>query len=82
MTTDQYELPDGRRLTARILDVAPEPETEHLGPFWELELDGEVSVGHPLNSTLADLLGWNVADEDWPTWIDELAARITFGPPS
>lgn len=40
-------------------------------------------VGHPLNSTLADLLGYRVGFEDWPGCIDEFAQRIerNFGEP-
>jgi len=46
---------------------------------WELELEGEkdaVSVGWPLNMTLADLLDYEVAHEEWPAWIDRLAEEI------
>jgi hypothetical protein len=35
-----------------------------------------IAVGHPLNSTLAELLGWNVAHEEWPEWINQLAEQI------
>lgn len=56
-------------------------DVPELGPLWEAKLEGAesgrgVAVGHPLDSTLADLLGWNVAQEEWPVWIDELAAAI------
>jgi hypothetical protein len=75
-----YVLPDERILSASVLDVSG-GETPSLGPLWELWLtpgaQEEVSVGHPLNSTLADLLGYDVAHEEWPAWIDELADRIT-----
>lgn len=46
---------------------------------WELELEGVtdgVTVGRPLNSTLADLVGYHVGREYWPTWIDRLADEI------
>jgi hypothetical protein len=33
-------------------------------------------VGEPLQSTLADLLGYSVAHDEWPSWIDDLAAEI------
>lgn len=74
-----YELPDGRVVQAGIVDESGGDAPE-LGPLWELAIQGDsdadVSVGHPLNSTLAELLGWNVAHEEWPAWIDELAAQI------
>jgi len=35
-----------------------------------------VITGSPLNSTLAELLGYKVADEQWPSWIDEMAEAI------
>jgi hypothetical protein len=37
---------------------------------------GAEVIGWPLASTLADLLGYNVAHEDWPPWIDDLAREI------
>jgi hypothetical protein len=47
---------------------------------WELELEGAKVdrriVGWPLNSTLADLVGYHVGREDWPGWIDQLADEI------
>lgn len=46
---------------------------------WELELEGvedAVCVGWPLNEALADLLGYDVAQEEWPVWIDRLAEEI------
>jgi hypothetical protein len=73
-----YTLPDGRVLLTRIGDESGGDSPE-LGPLWELQIegpDGMLQVGHPLNSTLAALLGWNVAHEDWPQWVDELARRI------
>ena len=74
----RYPLPDGRTLLAGITDESGGDAPE-LGPLWELQIEGEdeaVSVGHPLNSTLAELLGWNVAHEEWPPWIDQLAHTI------
>jgi hypothetical protein len=74
----RYPLPDGGFVWAGIYDERGGDAPE-LGPLWEVKLDGSESgagVGHPLNSTLADLLGWKVAHEEWPTWIDELAAAI------
>jgi hypothetical protein len=74
-----FTLPDGRTLTASVLDASGGDAPE-LGPLWELSFAGgsaaDTSVGHPLNSTLADLLGYRVAHEEWPKWIDELAAEI------
>jgi hypothetical protein len=46
---------------------------------WELELEGvrdAVIVGSPLNLTLADLLGYDVANEEYPAWIDQTAEEI------
>jgi len=49
---------------------------------WHLALegvkDGEI-IGFPLDSTLAALLGYDVAHESWPVWIDRLAAEIAAG---
>ena len=78
MALQPYPLPDGRVLLAGIFDESG-GESPELGPLWELQIegqDGAVQVGHPLNSTLADLLGWNVAHEEWPEWVDQLAQRI------
>jgi hypothetical protein len=47
--------------------------------YWYLRIDGEPTaeiVGAPLNSTLAELLGYAVAHERWPVWIDDLAREI------
>jgi len=74
----RYTLPDGRVLLAGIADESGGDSPE-LGPLWELEIEGQegaVIVGHPLNTTLAELLGWNVAHEEWPRWVDQLAQRI------
>ena len=71
-------LPDGRVLLANTVE-APENNNPDLGPLWELQIEGaggEVLVGHPLNSTLAELLGFGVAHELWPGWVDRLARRI------
>ena len=65
-------LPDGRVLRV-TLD----------GPYWvcELEGTGESVVsggdrGHLTGAMLADLLGYDVANEGWPTSIDDLAATL------
>jgi hypothetical protein len=46
---------------------------------WHLRLgdepQGEI-VGTPLQSTLAELLGYEVAHEMWPDWVDDAAAEI------
>jgi hypothetical protein len=75
-----FPLPDGRVLLAGIADESGGDSPE-LGPLWELQIEGreEAVVGHPLNSTLADLLGWNVAHDEWPKWVDQLAQRIESG---
>ena len=65
-----YALPDGRTL------IAERNETED---GWHLLIEGEPNmelIGSPLNSSLAELLGYRVAHEEWPSWIDELAAKI------
>ena len=74
MENPRYQLPDGRTLIARILDTAQ--GGDDLSQLWEITIDGETLIGHPLNSALAELLGWNIAHEDWPEWINEIAARI------
>jgi hypothetical protein len=78
-----YPLPDGRVVIARTFD-ATGGEAPDRGPMWELQIqrvDEAVIVGHPLNSTLAELLGYAVAHERWPHWIDDLAQEIeaSFG---
>ncbi len=65
----KHPLPDGRTLVAE-----PWPDGD-----WYLAIEGEPYaeiVGRPLNSTLPDLLGYNVAHEEWPAWIDDLAQEI------
>ncbi|MCD6020880.1 MAG: hypothetical protein K0R20_590 [Actinomycetia bacterium] len=64
-----FSLPDGRTLAA-------EPMSDG---YWNLRIEGEPHadiVGQPLNSTLADLVGYNVAHEEWPAWVDDLAREI------
>jgi hypothetical protein len=64
-----HPLADGRTLIAE-----PMPNGD-----WHLRIEGEPGaeiIGWPLNSTLADLLGYAVAHEDWPTWVDDLARQI------
>lgn len=65
-------LPDGRVLRA-TLD----------GVYWvcELEGTGETVVsggdsGQLSGMMLADLLGYDVDDADWPNWIDRLADQL------
>ena len=65
-----YPLPDGRTLIA---------EPHGTEGDWHLLIEGERDaevVGQPLNSSLADLLGHHVAHEEWPSWIDDLAAEV------
>lgn len=73
-----YALPDGRVVIARVI-VPLGGDAPELGPMWELEIqgfDGAVIVGHPVQSALAELLGYNVAQEEWPRWIGDVALRI------
>ena len=66
----KYPLPDGRTLIA---------ERHGTEGDWHLLIEGEQDaelVGRPLNSALAELLGYDVAHEEWPSWIDDLAAEI------
>jgi hypothetical protein len=85
MRARRYQLPDGRWI--RVSSFSAPRETAHLGPLWEICVEGEsdegAGVGHPLSSSLADVLGYQVGFEDWPGWIDELAQRIErdFGEP-
>jgi hypothetical protein len=65
-----YRLPDGRTIEAeRTADAR----------YWHLRIKddpGAEFIGTPLNSTLAELLGYEVAQEQWPSWIDDLASQI------
>jgi hypothetical protein len=64
-----FALPDGRTLTAEPFDDR----------MWSLRIEGEPHaeiVGWPLNATLAELLGYRIAHEEWPPWIDDLAQEI------
>jgi hypothetical protein len=66
-----YALPDGR-----LLEVERLPSDD---AYWHLRIKGEADaeiVGTPLASTLAELLGYQVAHEEWPEWIDDLAAEV------
>jgi hypothetical protein len=69
----RHRLPDGRV-------VVVEPTFVDAGrTHWHCRLEGKPEaeiVGWPLNSTLAELLGYEVAREEWPPWINELAAEI------
>jgi hypothetical protein len=38
----------------------------------------EVGIGQPLNSALADPLGYDVARAAWPAWVDDLAPAIVL----
>ena len=65
-------LPDGRVLRATFDD-----------PHWVCELEGagETVVsggesGHLSGAMLADLLGYDVDNEQWPDWIDSVAAGL------
>lgn len=63
-------LPDGRTLL-----VAPFSDDGD----WYARVEGdspEEIVGWPLASTLASLLGYDVANGEWPAWIDEAAREV------
>lgn len=69
----RYGLPDGRFLIVEPHDTKPQ------GGYWSCVVSGEEGlpiVGTPLNSTIAETLGYDVAHEQWPAWIDDLAAQI------
>jgi hypothetical protein len=64
-----FSLPDGRTLAAE-----PMPDGD-----WPLRIEREPQaeiVGQPLNAALADLVGYNIAHEEWPAWVDDLAREI------
>jgi hypothetical protein len=66
----RYFLPDGRAVLVEQL-----ANDRH----WHLKLEDEPGaelVGVPLQSALAELLGYAVAHEDWPPWVDDCAAEI------
>jgi hypothetical protein len=47
--------------------------------MWHSWVDGEPfaeGVGTPLNSSLAETLGYRVGHEEWPSWIDRWAEEI------
>ena len=78
-----YRMPDGRVVIASVADASGGDAPE-LGPEWELQVQGSdhlVIVGHPLRSTLAELLGYDPAHDEWPEWVDEVAARIEADAP-
>ena len=64
-----YRLPDDR-----VLLVERTADESH----WHLRLAESTDeiVGEPLQSALAELLGYSVASDEWPEWIDDLAAEI------
>jgi hypothetical protein len=64
-----YPLPDGRSV-----EVELRPDG-----YRHARVEGEPAseiVGTPLLSTLAELLGYEVGHEVWPTWIDDLASEV------
>ena len=66
----RYVLPDGRIVVVeRLAD----------DEYWHLQLEGDEAseiVGEPLQSTLAELLGFDVVHDSWPSWVDDCAAEI------
>jgi hypothetical protein len=72
----EHTLPDGRTVVAERM-----PE----GKSWYLRIEdvprAEI-VGWPLNSTLADLLGYFVGRERWPSWVDDFARDIESANPA
>jgi hypothetical protein len=68
----------GALVIASIFDATGR-EAPELGPEWHLQIQGSdqiVIIGHPLESTLAELLGYKPAHDEWPDWVTELASRI------
>jgi hypothetical protein len=69
-----FVLPDDRILAVALFD------SRRFGPMWELSItpgtSNETCAGKQLPSSLADLLGYRVAHEQWPSWIDDLASEI------
>jgi hypothetical protein len=64
-----FSLPDGRSLAAEPIDDG----------YWNLRIVGEPhteTVGWPLTPTLAEVVGYDIANEDWPAWVDDLAREI------
>ena len=64
----RYTLPDRRIVLVERLDEG-----------WHLQLTDEPRVeivGTPLESTLAELLGYTVAHDSRPDWVDDAAADI------
>jgi hypothetical protein len=67
-------LPDGR-----VLVASPLPEEPDGRVFWECWIEGDASavrLGCPLESTLADLVGYDVAHDELPDWIGLMAREI------
>jgi hypothetical protein len=46
---------------------------------WHLQIGDREIIGLPLNSTLAELLGFRLGQEEWPAWIDRIADQIADG---
>jgi hypothetical protein len=51
--------------------------------YWHLRIEGVPGaeiIGWPLNTALAELLGYAIAHEEWLSWIDHLAREIESSP--
>lgn len=70
----EYTLPDGRTLTVGPFETRPE------GLHWSCHVFGQTEFpvnGYPLNKTIAAAAGCDTSTgADWPSWVDELAAKI------
>jgi hypothetical protein len=66
----EHTLPNGRTVVAERM-----PDRKS----WYLRIEGVPNaeiVGWPLNSALAELVGYQVAHEPWPKWIDDISHEI------
>ena len=74
-----WTLSDGRVLHVALQGLGGPGEGKgYRRGWWECyipESDSQV-LGSPLPSTLAALLGYDVAHDEWPEWIDQLAEEI------
>jgi hypothetical protein len=73
--------PDVANDHRRTLDDGREVVVAREGELgWAVWIDGQqdtsIVVGRPLAPTIADAIGYDVAHEEWPTWIDQWASEI------
>ena len=53
--------------------------------MWTTWIEGDearLEAGWPLDSLIASVVGYDVAHEDWPGWIDEWVEQILGRPES